>query len=70
MRKSRELNACIARLQATLAGDNVRPEQRKDIELALKRIRRLRGNPHPSQREVFDAVREIADALLRAFLRI
>jgi len=69
MSKFRELHACIARLQALLAGDDVEPEQQKDIKRAMEQMKRLSRTAHPSQRQVFAAVREIADALLRAFLR-
>jgi signal recognition particle GTPase len=69
MRKIKELHACIARLQAVLAGNDVGPEQRKDIIRAMEQIRQIQRKPHPTQREVSCAVREITDALLRAFLK-
>lgn len=70
MRQYKELNACIAHLQAVLAGNDVGPEQRKEIKRAMEQIRKVRRIAHPSQREVFRAVREITDALLRAFLKM
>lgn len=69
MRKIRELDACIAALQAVLAGSDVGSEQQKNIKRAMEHIKRIRRLPHPSQKEVFCAVREITDALLRAFLK-
>jgi len=69
MKKFKELNACIARLQEVQAGNDLEPEQRKEIERALVHIKRLRRLPHLTQREVFCAVREIADSLLFAFLK-
>lgn len=69
MRKIRELNACIARLQAVQGGNDLRPEQQKEIKRAMEQLKQLRRLPHPTQREVFCAVREITEALLRAFLK-
>lgn len=69
MRQLRELNACIARLRAVQEGNDLGPEQQKDIKRALEQMQQLRRMPHPTQREVFCVVREITEALLRAFLK-
>jgi hypothetical protein len=67
MRKIKELTVCIAQLEAVLTGNDVRPEQRKDVQRAIERMKQLRRIPHPTQREVLRAVREITEALLSAF---
>jgi hypothetical protein len=69
MKKFRELNACIASLQAIQGGNDLRPEQQKEIKRAMEQMKRLSRFPHPTQSEVFCAVREITDALLRAFFK-
>jgi len=69
MRKFRELNTCIASLQAIQGGNDLRPEQQQEIKRAMEHMRQLKRFPHPTQSEVFCAVSEITDALLRAFLR-
>jgi len=69
MKHFKGLDACIADLQAVLAGNDVGSDQQKDIKRAMEHIKRIRRQPHPSQKEVFCAVREITDALLRAFLK-
>ncbi len=69
MRKLRELNACISLLEAVQEGNDLGPEQHKEIKRAMEQLKQLRRLPHPTQREVFCVVREITEALLRAFLK-
>jgi hypothetical protein len=69
MRKIRELNVCISRLREVQAGNDIGPEQQKEIKRAMEQLKQLRRLPHPTQREVFCAVREITEALLRAFFK-
>ncbi len=69
MRKIRELNACIARLRAVQVGNDIGPEQQKEIKRAMEQLKQLRRLPHLTQREVFCVVREITEALLRAFFK-
>jgi hypothetical protein len=68
MRKIKELNSCIARLQGVQAGNDLRPEQQKEIKRAIEQLKQLSRFPHPSQTQVICVVREITEALLRMFL--
>jgi hypothetical protein len=59
----------MAALRAVQSGDDVKPEQRKNIERALEQLKQLRRNPHASQNEMFCIVREITESLVRALLK-
>jgi hypothetical protein len=65
----KELNACIADLKALLAGNDVRPEQRKDVEAAIEELRRLRRKRNASQPDFYGCVRRITERLIKAFFK-
>ena len=67
MKQYKELNASIAALRALLAGSDIRPVQRKDVEEAIKEMQRLRRKPHAAMPDVYRSVRVIADRLVKAF---
>ena len=69
MRKARDLNACIAELQAIHGRDDIDPEQKRDVEVAIEEIKRLKRKSHPSRAEVHQSVREVAARLIHAFVR-
>ncbi|MBI4441769.1 MAG: hypothetical protein HY649_00180 [Acidobacteria bacterium] len=69
MRKTKELNACIAELQALLAGSNIRPEQRKDVEAAIEQLKGLRRKPDVRRDKLNRCVREVVERLIRAFFK-
>jgi len=65
----KDINACIAQLKALCAGSDIRPEQKKHVEAAIERARRLRRKPDAKMTDVYRCVRDIADLLIEAFLR-
>jgi len=69
MKQFKDLNACIAALQALHAGSDIGPEQKKNVEAAIERLRRLRRKPHAKMADVYHCVREVADQLITAFLK-
>jgi len=69
VKQFKDLNACIAQLQALCAGSDIKPEQKKNVEAAIERLRRLRRKPDARMADVYASVREIADRLISAFLR-
>jgi DNA repair ATPase RecN len=69
VKQFKDLNACIAQLQALCAGSDIKPEQKKNVEAAIERLRRLRRKPDAKMIDVYSSVREIADRLISAFLR-
>jgi len=48
--------------------DGPRPEQRSALEKAKSRLRKLRRSPNPTRREIFEAVREVAEAISNNFV--
>jgi len=66
-RKVKDLDACIAELQAVQRRGELDPEQVKYIEAAIEGLRMLRRKPHLEQRDVAAAVRKIAKNILKAF---
>ena len=70
VRKVRELNACIASLEAVQARNDVEPEQKECIKLAINELRKLRRNPHARMDKVLASVRTIAEALVKASLAV
>ena len=69
MQKFKDINACIADLEAVQARSDIGPEQKKNVEAAIEQLRRLRRKPHAKTCDVFRCVREIAERLLKAFLK-
>ena len=67
MQKIKELNACIAVLQAIQAGSKAEPEQKKYVERAIDELRKLRRKPHAKRAEINRSVREVVEALAKAF---
>lgn len=69
MRKFSDLTACLAVLQAWQGRNDMEPEQKKNIEKAIKLLKGLRRLSDPTRAEVFRHVREITDAILKASLK-
>lgn len=69
MRKLKDLTATIAQLRAVIAGNDVEPEQKQEVETAIELLRRFRRKSKPSQAETFRCVRQVSERLLQAFLR-
>jgi hypothetical protein len=69
MRKSKDLNACIALLKAVQSGNDVTPEQKEAIEEVIGEVKRIRRKPNPKRQEIHESVRNIAENLVRAFIR-
>jgi hypothetical protein len=69
MKKSKDYNACVSILLEAQSGNDLTPEQKKDIAVALKAIRQIGRLPHPSRVDVSRSMRVVTDALVKAFLR-
>lgn len=67
MKKSKDVNACIAQLRALQDRNDTEPEQKKCIEEAIEQLRRLRRKTNPNKGDLFHCVRVISENLLRAF---
>ena len=69
MQQFKELNASIAALRALLAGGDIGPEQRQDVQAAIEGLRRLRRKPNARMCDVYDCVRQVTERLVSAFFK-
>jgi hypothetical protein len=68
MNSSRDLRACISLLREVQSGGDVNSERKQAVEKAIDEIKRIGRKPNPTKHEVYDSVRAITEALIRAFL--
>jgi hypothetical protein len=69
MQQFKDLNACVAALQAIRAGSDITPEQKKFVGAAIEELKRLRRSHGASTTETYRRVRRIAENLTNAFLK-
>lgn len=69
LKKYKDLKACIAKLQALLAGDSIGPEQRQSVEQAIERLKQLRRIHDPHDGDFFRCVKDVTELLLKGFYR-
>ncbi len=68
VKRFKDFNASIACLKAVLTGDNIRPEQRQNVEAAIEQLRRLWRKPDVKKHDVYLCIREITERLIKAFI--
>jgi hypothetical protein len=69
MARFKDINACIALLQALHAGNDIEPKQKKNVEAAIVEAKRLRRKRTADGKEAHRCVRRITENLLKAFMR-
>jgi hypothetical protein len=69
MKQVKDLNASMAVLQAMLRRNDTQPEQKQDIEAAIKSLKILKRLSQPTRAQMFRQIREIIDRILRALLK-
>jgi hypothetical protein len=69
MKRVKDANACMAILHAMLRGNDTRPEQKQDIEAAIKSLKILKRLSQPTKAQMFREIREIVDRILKALLK-
>ena len=67
MRKNKDLKECLAKLNALHSNNNLKPEQKAQIEMARDKVKRLSRKKDPSQADIFACVNEVAKRLLSVF---
>lgn len=70
MRDGKDINVCLDKLLSLQRRNNITSEQKKYVENALQVLRKLRRKSHPKRSEIHRAVREICEALIRAFVEL
>jgi len=68
VKEDKNLRFCMDELQSMQNRDGLKPEQRSALENAKGKLRRLRRKTHPSRKEVFEVVREVAEAIIKNFV--
>ena len=68
MKNSRDLRACISLLRGVQSGGDVNSKRKQAVEKAIDEIKRIGRKSNPKKHEVYDSVRAITEALIRAFL--
>lgn len=69
MKKNKDLQFCIGILQSMQNRDGLEPEQRRKLEKAKANLKCLRRKPNPNRDDIFEAVREVAEAIIKFFVR-
>jgi hypothetical protein len=68
MNHDKNLQFCMNQLRFMQMRDGLEPEQRSALERAKVKLKQLRRDPNPSRRDVFEAIREVAEAIINNFV--
>ncbi len=69
MKQDKNLQYCLDCLRSMQERDGLEPEQRSALAKAELRLKRLRRSPDPTRRDIFEAVRHVAEAIVNNFVR-
>jgi len=65
--QDKNLKFCMDQLRSLQNRDGLEPGQRSELERAMEALRRLWRKPNPSRKEIYVAVRLVAEAILTSF---
>jgi DNA repair ATPase RecN len=68
MQHFKDIDVCIAELQALLTRGDIEPEQKRYVEDAIREAKKLRRKRAEQPSDVYKGVRRIARSLVNAFL--
>jgi hypothetical protein len=68
MKQDKNLRFCMGQLESMQKRNGLEPEQRSALEAAKVSLKKLRRSPNPTRREIFDAVRQVAEAIVSNFV--
>ncbi len=68
MKQDKNLRYCMDCLRSMQERDGLEPEQRSALAKAEVRLKGLRRSPTPTRREIFEAVRQVAEAIVNNFV--
>ena len=68
MKQDKNLQYCMDCLRSMQERDGLEPEQSSALEKAKVRLKKLRRSPSPTRREIFEAVRQVAEAIVNNFV--
>jgi hypothetical protein len=67
--QDKNLKFCMDQLRSLQNRDGLEPEQRSELEKAMEVLKRLWRKPNPSRKDVYAAVRLVAEAILTTFTK-
>lgn len=68
MKGNKDLQFCIDQLRLMRDRNGLQPEQKSALERTEFKLKRLRRNQRPDRQEVFEVVREVAEAIINNFV--
>jgi hypothetical protein len=68
MKQDKNLQFCINQLGSMQNRNGLEPEQKSALGKAKSKLKRLRRNPNPSREDIFETVREVAEAIINNFV--
>jgi hypothetical protein len=68
MKQDKNLQYCMDCLRSMQERNGLEPEQRSALAKAKVRLKELRRSPTPTRREIFEAVRQVAEAIDNNFV--
>jgi hypothetical protein len=68
MKRDKNLQYCMDCLRFMQERDGLEPEQSSALEKAKVKLKGLRRTPSPTRREIFEAVRQVAEAIVNNFV--
>jgi hypothetical protein len=68
MKHDKNLQFCMDVLESMQNRNGPQPEQKSAPSKAKAKLRKLRRDPNPTRREIFEVVREVAEVILDNFV--
>jgi hypothetical protein len=65
--QDKNLKFCMDELKSLQNRDGLEPEQKSELEKAMKELKRLWRKSNPSRKDVYWAVRRVAEAILTTY---
>ena len=65
--QDKNLKFCMEQLKSLQDRDGLEPERKSELEKAMKALKQLWRKPNPSRKDVYEAVRLVAEAILTTF---
>jgi hypothetical protein len=65
--QDKNLKFCMDKLRSLQNRDGLEPGQKSELEKAMEALKRLWRKPNPSRKDIYVAVRLVAEAILTTF---
>lgn len=68
MKYDKNLQFCMNQLTFMQERNGLEPEQKSALAKAKMKLKELRRKPNPSRKDVFEAIRQVAEAIIHNFV--